>query len=163
MVASATLGRDGQQAVQPESLTLVQAAFSHYGFSPDYGDGVPGYFYPVVADQKVVGPILITHTQADVAVGLAYPLASMLAGQVASAFGDSNDRYGGLGRNGAQKSNAVEGRLKEVEGRLEEEGVPYAFERGKIYNLKADGIITEHSDIAHDEVVYALLCAVSAS
>src|SRR4029450_4507756 len=37
------------------------------------------------------------------AVGIAYPVASRLAGTVASAFGDANDKFGGLGRNGAQK------------------------------------------------------------
>jgi len=36
------------------------------------------------------------------------------------------------------------------------------FEPGKVYNLNADAIIADHSDICHNEVAFALLRAVVA-
>ena len=81
------------------SLSLLQAAFSHYGFSKVRG----GFFRSVIDGQRVSGPTLITHTKNDRAVGLAYPAASRINGDKASAFGDANDDFGGMGSNGAQK------------------------------------------------------------
>ena len=88
---------------------------------------------------------------------VAYPLASRIAGQDASALGDANDRFGGMGTNGAQHTpESVNGTMKAVGG-------AYTFEKGKIYNLDADAIIEDHSDICHDEVAFALLKAVAVS
>ena len=56
----------------------------------------------------------MTHTKNDKAVGVAYPLASRIAGDKTAAFGDENDKFGGLGRNGAQqmgKDEVVKGDL----------------------------------------------------
>jgi hypothetical protein len=92
-----------------------------------------------------------TYTVNDEAVGLLYPLTSMIAGQVASALGDRDDRFGGLGRNGAQHTpGASDGTLLAVGG-------AYEFAAGKIFNLQADQVIKDHGDIAHDEVAHALL------
>jgi hypothetical protein len=133
----------------------LQAAFSHYGFSERYDGSNDGFFRKVVADKVVSGPTLITCTENDLAVGKAYPLASLLAGQEAAALGDKNDKYGGIGRNGAQKTpEASDETLLKVGG-------AYNFKAGKIYNLNSDAIITGHSDLAHKEVAYALLNAVA--
>ncbi|GEM45694.1 alpha/beta hydrolase [Deinococcus cellulosilyticus] len=136
------------------SMTLYQAAFSHYGFSGDFGKGKPGFFRNVVFPASIQGPLSITHTPNDLAVGIAYPIASMLAGQNASAFGDQNSQYGGLGRNGAQKSDAVIGTLQATSGK-------YAFEQGRIYNFEASAYIKEHSDICHPETAHLLLSAIA--
>jgi hypothetical protein len=88
-----------------QSMTLLQAAFSHNGFSANFDDSEPahpGFFREVVIRGRVKGPILVTHTPNDTAVGILYPFASRLSGTVASAFGDQNDKFGGIGRNGAQ-------------------------------------------------------------
>jgi hypothetical protein len=136
------------------SMTLLQAAFSHNSFSPDFDNThQPGGFRGVVAQRKISGPLVISHTIKDTAVGLAYAIASRLARQNASAIGDANDPYGGLGRNGAQHTpEATDGDLQAV-------GSSYSFTAGNIANLKADTIIMEHSDIVHPEVAYALLTA----
>jgi hypothetical protein len=92
----------------------------------------------------------------DRAVGIAYPLASRVAGQDSSRLGDATDIFGGLGRNGAQHTpEAVSGTLQPPAGH-------YAFEAGKVYNLNADSVIHDHSDICHDEVAFALLSAIAA-
>ncbi|HEV2147475.1 MAG TPA: hypothetical protein VGR37_08730 [Longimicrobiaceae bacterium] len=138
------------------TLTLLQAAFSHHGFSTDYDHkGSRGLFCDVITAKKVKGPVLITHTANDRAVGLAYPLASRIAGQQAAALGDKDDPFGGIGRNGAQKSNAVEKfRLSPLKTR-------YEFEGGSLYNLLADDFVSDHSDVTDEEVAYAILSAVA--
>ena len=96
-------------------MTLLQAAFSHNGFAEKFDQSHDGFFRKVVTDRKVSGPIVITYTKNDNAVGLMYPLASLIAGQNASKIGDANDPYGGIGRNGAQKTpEAVNGILGAV-------------------------------------------------
>ncbi len=62
----------------------------------------------MVDQQRVKGPILVTHTKNDKAVGVAYPLASRISGDKTAAFGDENDKFGGLGRNGAQQMQTGE-------------------------------------------------------
>jgi hypothetical protein len=99
--------------------------------------------------------VLITHSRQDTAVGYAYPLASRLAGQDASGLGDAGDRFGGIGRNGAQ--DTPEAQI----GTLQAVGGPYAFAPGKLYNLNADEIIGGHSDIRRPEVAYAILTSVA--
>jgi pimeloyl-ACP methyl ester carboxylesterase len=129
------------------SMTLLQAAFSHNSFSPDGG------FRSVVTDAKCEGPIVITHSVKDEAVGLCYPIASRILRQSASSFGGANDRYGALGRNGARHTPEAS------DGDLLPEGASYTFAPGRIYNLQADDIIQAHSDIVKPETAWALLSA----
>jgi hypothetical protein len=143
------------KTVSVESLSLLQAAFSHYGFSDKWDGTHPGAFRNVIANKLVRGPIIGTCTVNDKAVGLAYPAASVLAGQVAAGIGDKNDKYGGLGRNGAQKTpEAVDGKLLPV-------GSAYEFLPGRIHNLLADQYVKAHSDITGNEVAYAVLASIS--
>jgi hypothetical protein len=139
------------------SMSLLQAAFSHNGLSGGYGDRKDKGFFRAVIDQKrICGPIIITHTTNDRAVGIAYPLASRIAGQNAAALGDQNDPYGGMGRNGAQ--NTVEADNVAVMGLP---GTRYSFSSGRVHNIHAD-LITDHGDIRRIEVAYAVLCAAGA-
>lgn len=84
------------------SLTLLQSAYSHNGLGEKFDGSYDGAFRELVSDKRISGPILITHTKNDYAVGIAYPLASGISRDQAAAFGDENDPYGGMGRNGAQ-------------------------------------------------------------
>jgi hypothetical protein len=138
------------------SLTLLQAAFSHYGFADDWEPGRDGLFREALTRHKVTGPVLVTHTGNDTAVGIAYALASRAAGQVAAGVGDAGDKYGGIGRNGAQHTpEAVAGTLLDVGGTYEFRAA------GRVYNLLADRFVSGHSDVTGPEVAYALLTAVS--
>jgi hypothetical protein len=145
-----------QADFQVETLTLMQAAFSHYGLAKDYDKkGSDGFFRSLVAAHRVKGPILITHSVRDFAVGKMYPLASRLAGQVAAAIGDANDKFGGIGRNGAQATPEA------TAGQLLPALAAYTFPPKGILNLNADTIIQNHSDICRDEVAYAIMQAVA--
>jgi hypothetical protein len=151
------MGRTGSESVAPASMTLLQAAFSHNGFAENFDRDRDGFFREVVAQGKVAGPIVITHTDNDSAVGIAYPIASRLSRQDASDLGDEDDVFGGIGRNGALARvtpEAVAGDLLDANG-------VYAFATGKLYNLQADPWITGHSDVAGPQVANALLAAAS--
>jgi hypothetical protein len=152
-----TAAAAGPQKFAPSTMTLLQAAFSHNGFSANYdGKGSAGFFRTVVQEGRVNGPILISHSDKDRAVGTAYPLASRINGEQAAALGDASDRYGGIGRNGAVHTReAVAGTL------LKLRATGYNFVRGQLYNLNADASIGDHSDICKPEVAYAVLTAVA--
>ena len=153
LVTAAVIGPDGQATVQPDTLTLLQAAFSHNGFAQRWDGSRDGLFRRLVSDRMVKGPVLISCTVNDNAVGLAYPIASRIMQQAASRFGDKDDPYGGLGRNGAQKTpEAVDRFLLAVGG-------GYELKPGTLYNLNADDFIANHGDICKNEVAYAVLSA----
>lgn len=155
LVAATVAGPDDANVLNVASMSLLQAAFSHYGFSNDWdGKGAQGFFRRVIAAKAVAGPVIITCTAMDKAVGAAYPIASLLANQVASGLGDKDSKYGGLGRNGAQKSDAVPAELLDV-------GSRYALSAGKLHNLEAGALIKDHGDVSNPRVAYAVLTAVA--
>ncbi len=160
LVTSAVNALAGGDPLRPNTMTLLQGAFSHNGFASKFDGTNDGAFRQVVAQKKVRGPILITHTRNDKAVGVAYPIASRIAGQTASALGDENDIYGGLGSNGAQTQLTTPER---VTGTLLDVGASYPFAGGatssKPYNLKADAFIGGHSDIVKPQVGFAVATA----
>ncbi len=140
--------------VRVDTLVLLQAAFSHFGMARDWdGGGTDGLFASVPA--KVIGPTVVTFTQNDRAVGLAYAIASRLARQVGASLGDEKDPYGGIGRNGVLKTPAAL-----PPGRLVAVGGDYAFQKGRVSSLNADSFITSHSDVTGKQVAFAILRAI---
>jgi len=149
-----------------QSMCLLQAAFSHNSFSEkvhyDLNGAIRGGFRDIITEGKVKGPIAITHTWRDKAVGLAYPAASRVGQQVASdvvkttdTFGGPKDAYGGLGANGAvgMGSDAIS---------LVYDGhAAIAFVSGKVTNVKCDAI-TSHGDISRIEVARIIAAALTA-
>ncbi len=134
---------------QNVTMMLLQAAFSHNGLASQFDGKNDGAFRTVLSDARISGPLLITHTKNDRAVGIAYPLASRFSREVAAAFGDENDPYGGIGRNGAQRTpEAVAGVLGDLDAK-------YQFQPGKVFNLRADRFISNHGDVAGHQVAYA--------
>jgi hypothetical protein len=146
---------------QTDSIMLLEAAFSHYGFSPNNGKGTPGFFRDVIAKKVVKGPLLETFSFQDTVVGLAYAVASRLASDNSKAIGDANDEYGGIGRNGAQltqESTVI--KLKAAAS----PGGPYIFQPGIVTCLDGSGgFITNHGDVTNENVTYAFASAVAAT
>ncbi|MDB4877649.1 MAG: hypothetical protein JWM41_4095 [Gemmatimonadetes bacterium] len=156
LVTAAVAGPTGTDPLPVNSMSLLQAAFSHYGFAQSYDGTRDGFFRRVVTDPaRIRGPLIITFTSKDKAVGVAYPIASRLARQVASALGDADDPYGGLGRNGAQKT--PESQVVT----LGQAGTPYWFAARGVYSLDANAVIGGHSDLGHDEVGWAIVSVVA--
>jgi esterase/lipase superfamily enzyme len=148
---------------RPDLLLLLQGTLSANVFAPGHVDigADRGVFRDIVEEQKVRGPIIITHTHYDKAVGLAHPTASRMSGVTSSAFGDAHDKFGSLGRDGTP-TTTPEG----VAGALLPVGAAYPFDAGvtstTIFNLKADDFIKDHSDIRRPEIAYAFTVAMAA-
>jgi hypothetical protein len=153
-----TAAVDGPVAVRPASLALLQGAFSHNGFTEKFDGRADGFFRKVISQSKVDGPIFATHTVNDKAVGIAYALASRFSNDQATDFGDENDVFGGLGRNGAVKMKPGEF----VKGTLLAESAAYQFTARKVHNLQADAFVSGHSDIEGPQIANAILFAAGA-
>jgi hypothetical protein len=147
-----TAAADGSTTDRIASMSLLQTAFSHNGFSKS----MDGFFRGVVDRHRVRGPILVTHTKNDKAVGVAYPLASRISGDKTAAFGDEHDVFGGIGRNGAQRMESGE----TVTGKLQAAGSPYSFQAGKFFNLEGSDFIKSHGDVTGREIAHAIRRAV---
>ena len=135
------------------SMSLLQAAFSHNGFA------LHGYFRGVVDHHRVPGPILITHTPNDSAVGRAYAIASRLSNDAAKGLGGPEDPFGGLGCNGARNMGNHE--LAQNVNRLLAVNAPYTLQRGRIHNLEASEFISSHSDVKGKQIAWAIGRAVA--
>ena len=156
VVAACASALSAPPAVPLDSLTLLQAAFSHFGFSADNGFGTPGFFRPVVARAIVSGPLLATCSADDRLLGGVYALVSRLAGDASRALGDEVDPYGALGRNGAQRT------AEAVAVRLSAPNTPYAFSPNRITSLDGSGgVIAHHGDVANPHVSYAFAAALA--
>lgn len=142
-----------------KSLLLLQGAFSHFAFA----DVLPhdhersGALKGMAS--RVDGPLLATHSRRDLAVGRAYPIASFVNRDDASALQDQVDRWGGMGSDGAQAVEAARTALGDV-------GTTYSFAVGKWINLDGNEVIVQgglpsgaHSDIVHPHTAWAALAA----
>ena len=156
LVAAAARGPDDEPTVPVKSMSLLQAAFSHNGFATKFDGKRDGYFRRVVTSKCVSGPIIITYTANDKAVGQAYPLASRVNRDDAAALGDKDDPFGGIGRNGAQRT------AEAIEGELKPNGEKYTFQAGKLHNLEADAFIADHNDVRNPAVANAIVNVIAA-
>jgi hypothetical protein len=142
--------------VQPDSFMLLEAAFSHYGFSANNGHGTPGFFRDVVAKQVVKGPFVSTFSAQDTVVGKAYSVMSRLSGDSTREIGDASDMFGGIGRNGPLKTTEV------ATSPLHAAGTRYTFQPHVINNLDGSGgLIRNHGDVTSEAVTYAFASAVA--
>ncbi len=156
LIASCVKALCAPPVVRPDSAMLLEAAFSHYGFSADNGKGTPGFFREVIASGAVKGPFLSTFSHEDTVVGKVYAVASRLAGDRSRAMGDAQDPFGGIGRNGSQRTPEA------VSGRLQTPGGAYEFAPGVLTNLDGSGgLIKDHGDVTNEAVTYAFASAVA--
>jgi predicted MPP superfamily phosphohydrolase len=157
LMTAAALGPEGAAPIKPETMTLLQAAFSHNAFAKSYDGRNDGFFRRVLENEQLGGPVLITHTANDQAVGIAYAYASRISGDTGAAVGDANDAFGGIGRNGAQH---MKPQTEAIFLDLAPVGKHYTLVPGVLHNLRAD-VIADHGDICKEEVAYVLLTAVA--
>ena len=142
--------------MQPDSLLLLEAAFSHFGFSADNGRGKTGFFRNVIERRVVKGPFLSTFSAQDSVVGKAYSIMSRLAFDNTREIGDASDEFGGIGRNGPLKTAEVHTTP------LHTVGTAYDYKSGVINNLDGSGgLIKNHGDVTNEAVTYAFASAVA--
>jgi hypothetical protein len=126
-----------------DSLVLVQGAMSHWSFAVDAaGTGQHGYY----AGLRVAGPVCVTRSVHDRAVGWLYPFAAGVTGQITWA-GSSWPKYGAIGAFGARGIEAHDARL--MEG-----GVPALASFG-VTNVEASETISQGTGVAgaHSDIV----------
>ena len=129
--------------------------------------GTAGYFRPVVTKSVVAGPIVVTTSQFDKAVGTWYPRAAAPARQVDfDVTAQKLPKYGAIGTFGINGPG-----LNPEQAELSEDiTFDYKLAAGHIYNLRGDKVIKTgggfsgaHSDIAHPQVGHAFWEAVLAT
>jgi hypothetical protein len=142
-----------------KSVFLLQGAFSHFAFADSlpHAPGRAGALKGMAA--RVDGPLVVTHSQHDLAVCKRYPQASFISRDDAADFDDAVSRWGAMGSRGAQAVHAGVDAFKPV-------GQAYAFASGRFLNLDGDHLITRggppsgaHSDIIYPEIAWAVLQA----
>jgi hypothetical protein len=163
IVVSSILG--GPKAAQSlprkvDSLVLLQGAVSLWSFGTEvHGKATPGYFNPCLERTAVRGPIVVSRSIHDHAVGRLYPWASAvsLADGSFAIDEDNPPLHGAIGSFGIR---GVQGAT--LRPMLDVTGT-YGFEAGRIYNLesskfiaKGDGVSGAHSDIDGPQVAHAL-------
>lgn len=145
------------------SMSLLQAAFSHHGFGEvdQTGKYPPGYFRSVIEQRRVRGPILVTYSEHDRAVGKAYAIASRMSGDTSADLGGKTDLYGGMGANGALRVG--DAFLNPAMSSLGAANSPYSFVAGRVHNIRSDIYISDHSDVRNPEVAWAVGQAIASA
>lgn len=169
IVVSATIAgtRSNNKLVRPvNSLALIQGAVSLWSYSAKVPDrnNLAGYFYPIITEGRVAGPIITTQSRYDTAVGKAYLIAGKIGLQMGQDidFSPNSVSYpsvGGIGTYGIQGDglDITNQDMLAVEK-------SYNFQPGKIYNLNSDEFIKDgnkdaHSAIDKTEVAHAVWSA----
>lgn len=147
--------------VQPDSMMLLEAAFSHYGFSANNNKGSAGFFRDVIAKQVIKGPLVESFSYQDTVVGITYAIPSRLGGDNTKAIGDANDEFGGIGRNGAQLTAESHFQPMKSANTLH---TPYIFRTGVVNCIDGSGgLIKDHGDVTNADVTYAFASAVAST
>jgi hypothetical protein len=150
----------GRIARPVESLALFQGALSVWSYCQDIPStpGQPGYFYKVIADRRVRGPIIATQSAYDTATGKWYPLGAGIAGQVSFASPGQVPKYGAVGSFGIRGPG-----VSAIDMRLPAADVDCAFRPGTVYNLECSDVIRRgsgrggaHSDICYPRLAHAV-------
>ncbi|WP_190024295.1 serine-threonine protein kinase [Streptomyces hiroshimensis] len=140
-------------------VTLLQGAFSHYAFSSrlpfDTGQGgaLDGLH------RRVRGPLVSCYSSHDSALGVLYPLASLVSRQDDGLLGSDDPRWGAIGHDGIQAVDpcARLGLDEVLRGALPGEGC---------VSVDASSVVARggppsgaHSDICHEELARVILLA----
>ncbi|MCC9708605.1 serine-threonine protein kinase [Streptomyces sp. MNU76] len=147
-----------------KSVTLLQAAFSHYAFAArlPHDERASGVLNG--QHRRIDGPLVCCHSRHDSALGTIYPLASRMAGDARAVLGLSVNsvlgrKWGALGYDGVQ---AVKGTRSfeladALKARLPATGC---------VNVDASAVVRRggapsgaHSDICHRELARVVLAA----
>ncbi|MEV4435716.1 serine-threonine protein kinase [Streptomyces sp. NPDC049585] len=146
------------------SLTLLQGAFSHYAFASrlPFDSGKGGALRELQA--RVNGPVVCCHSRLDTALGVLYPLASLISGDADSVrpetlLGVDAARWGAMGHDGVQ---AVAGTARATLA----EALAGPLPATGCVNVDAAAVVRlggpptgAHSDICHAELARLVLLA----
>ncbi len=171
VVSSMLRGTEVAHPLRVSSAFLVQGALSLWSFAAELPGGAAtlGWFRPVLDRNRISGPVVVTTSRFDRAVGSIYPVAAGAAGQVAYDLASIADlpTYGALGTFGARGAGLSPQARTLVLGDVKSD---HALAPGGNYNVNGDAVIRSggglsgaRSDIAHPEVVHLFWNAVLAA
>ena len=121
--------------LQVDSLMLLEAAFSHFGFSADNGHGVARVLQGRDRQAGRQGAVRVDVLRARTrSSARRMPIMSRLAGDNTREIGDASDEFGGIGRNGPLKTNRS-GERSVAANRA----TAYEYKPGVINNLDGSG------------------------
>ncbi|WP_426989521.1 hypothetical protein ACKI2N_009700 [Cupriavidus sp. 30B13] len=174
VVMSAALGGPGGTAAlrRPAcSCVLVQGAMSLWAYAPDIPvrPGTPGYCHRLLPDGKVGGPLVVTRSRHDSAVGTLYPWAAGVAGQVAFDAPDALDgpdgpeaapaypTFGAIGAFGIQGvAGSADAAMQPFDGRYDMAGGTVLNVDASQYICHKSGVAGAHNDIDGPEVAHLI-------
>ena len=143
---------------QVQAVTLLQGAFSHFAFADVLPMDQKRSGALVGQQAKVVGPVTACYSKFDSAVGVMYPLASMVKGEDAAALVKATFRFGGMGHDGHQQG------VPEL--KLLPPGEGYDFNSHELVNINAERVVRNgkppsgaHSDIIYDDLAWVVVSA----
>ncbi|MFI7530357.1 hypothetical protein [Nocardia salmonicida] len=149
-----------------ETLFLVQGAMSLWSFAEQipFAEHPCGFYRPLCCDPRAVaGPIVVTHSAHDRALGTFFPLGAGFGAELTLGY-EHLPQFGATGTYGAHGAEPT------VAHRILDSTAQYRFEPGTLYNIEADAVIRHgagpagaHSDIAHPEVAHLFWQAALAS
>ncbi|WP_371581372.1 serine-threonine protein kinase [Streptomyces sp. NBC_01314] len=147
-----------------KSVTLLQAAFSHYAFAARLPHDPRASGVLNGRHKRIDGPLVCCHSRHDTALGTIYPLASRMAGDARTVLGLSvnsllGTKWGALGYGGVR---AVKGtRSFELADALRTQ-----LPTSGCVNIDAAAVVRRggapsgaHSDICHRELARVVLAA----
>lgn len=140
-----TAAVDGPVPIKAQSLSLLQAAFSHHALTENFKDQEDGYFYKVIRDGKVSGPIVVTHTKNDTALRDYYRKGTSLRRDNRLSVDDkggAGDQYGALGSNGAVGLPSKH--VKQLD--ILDVGKSYELKSQAVNNVRSDKYIKHPTD-----------------
>lgn len=139
-----------------DTLVLVQPAISHESFASQVtGANRPGGYRLAVTDGRVSGPIVVTYSRLDTALGTFYPLASRVAGQGGDDESVAVSRYSALGGVGAFGVDDTKLNMGD------EASTTYGFRSG-LYSVNGGEpqFISEHSGFYNKNVGWLIWSAI---
>jgi hypothetical protein len=170
VVSSLLRGVDPAHPVRVSSAFLVQGALSLWSFATQLptDESATGWFRPVLDHHRISGPLVVTTSRFDRAVGWLYPRAAGAAGQISyDPLALDLPTYGALGAFGARGSGVNPEPRALALGDVTSD---HALAPGHVYNVNGDAVIRSgsglsgaHSDIAHPELGHLFWNAVLAA
>ena len=141
VVSSMLRGTEVAHPLRVSSAFLVQGALSLWSFAAELpgGAATPGWFRPVLDRNRISGPMVVTTSRFDRAVGSLYPVAAGAAGQVAYDLSSAQlPTYGALGAFGARGSGVNAQPRALTLGDLTSD---HGLAPGQVYNVNGDAVI----------------------
>ncbi|MFI6348215.1 hypothetical protein [Streptomyces sp. NPDC050560] len=151
------LEQDGEQRLGVWSLTLLQAAMSHFAFARSLPQQISGHGALWDREDQVRRPVVACFSHHDLSLGLMFPLSTQMLGDAAE-LSTVGRKWGAMGFDGMQGVRGTE--VRDIEQVLRE-GLPedesYVNVDASSVVRRGDAPVGAHHDVLHPAVARLLL------